>query len=265
MRIKTTVFILLFFILASCMRNNENNNHESLTGTDSANVRDITEVTDQSMTTMAIPGCESTKVLNYSSFDELRGKFFSENSQLDFGLEYGKYFDVLIEKSKIGDLRMYIPEYCGNTVNLSEANGNIICVFSQEKFNLPWIWYYCSINDVRIVFEICYLDVLESEFTEDNISYGKLSEILSPAYTTASSFGDNDKETYNYVIEKDITLYNGKTVAATVYDYNENNYWHRLNYRFIYDNIVVSVWNCDESGYEFFNDAFISSLSFRVT
>lgn len=211
--------------------------------------------------TNIIPAEPNKTTLYYSSFDD----FYKELSNDDYCNKFnecGKHFNSLLRMSCNNSDCLYEPAYNGERVELKSLNENIIVLFSQEKFNLPWIWYFCETGEKKFVIEICYLDDVDEIEISDDASYSDISQCLSPSYATAKTFNEKDRKVYKSIIEKNIILFDNSEVTASVFDYNEENYWHRINYRFRYKNILVSVWNWDAESYDSINDDFMSALSF---
>lgn len=181
----------------------------------------------------------------------------SEGTTLKFE-SYEDLYEAMHEKTVI-----YYPAYKGEKVQIKSHKGNRVLWRPSEKFGLPWILYYCDIEGHDIVFEICHLDSVGDSSIGDKASYSEISAVLAPSYPLANTFSEEHKKAYKSIIEKEITLAAVKT-SATIFDYNEENYWHRINYRFRYKDLLISVWNIGADDYDFVNEEFLAGLSFEI-
>ena len=69
--------------------------------------------------------------------------------------------DVWVFEKKAVDL--WGPSYGGKLCTLRDAEGfNNITVFTAELYNLPWIWYFCKVQDKSFRVQVAYTCVLDS-------------------------------------------------------------------------------------------------------
>lgn len=248
----TLVVLLLVVVLCACKSSNSSINNDSTT--------DSIQAAEE--LTMAIPQCDYHPTFHLGSYDEMVEAFDNAEFYKDLYEEerYGKSFKNLCDSMKSGQLELMVPAYKGEIVTIKALNDNKVVLFSQEKFNLPWIWYYCEIEGHNIVLEVCYLDVFDAPHIADEMSYSEISNLLAPLYPTANNSAD--KSSYKSITEKDLELNNFGKTQATIFDYNEDE--NRINYRFRYDNMLVSIWNWgnDNDEYAYINDDFVSNVSF---
>lgn len=215
-----------------------------------------------------IPEAPHTSPLRFTSYDEMYKTLGSRETCEKYlsDSRYNACFLALLKGANSKDGYLVEPYYKEERANLKREDGSLIVLFTQEKFNLPWTWYYCDLDGNDVVIEVCCLDVIDDavegvEIKKD-ASYADISEKLAPLYDTARNFTDERREVLRSVVERDLTLADGTQTTATVYDYNEENYWHRKTYRFRYGNLLVCVWNYSDDGYDFINDNLVCSLSF---
>ena len=168
---KTFIIILLLSCMLICSCSNDTGCVENFSNDTETNI---------------IPAEPNKTTLYYSSFDD----FYKELSNDDYCNKFnecGKHFNSLLRMSCNNSDCLYEPAYNGERVELKSLNENIIVLFSQEKFNLPWIWYFCETGEKKFVIEICYLDDVDeieivnddnSEQTSDNQSFDNKKSII---------------------------------------------------------------------------------------
>lgn len=200
--------------------------------------------------------------LRFDSYEDLYESLRSKKNDDNNTGDYSSCFLNLLNDFCDGNVPLYCPIYNGEVVQLKNTNGNTILLRSSEKFNCPWMLFYSSINGNDVVFEICYLNSMENPDISEESTYSDISLLLAPLYPVAHTFSEENLNAYKSITEQDILFCNGTSTVATVYDYNDTNYWHRINYRFRYNDIIVSVWNSSSESYDFLNEDFIKCLSF---
>lgn len=170
--------------------------------------------------------------------------------------EYGPYFRSYAESLADGTARIMAPSVDGSICDLTSERDEPIIMFTKEKFNLPWIWYYCSLEGNEIVIEVCDLNAVLPEALLYAQSYSEVSKLLAPKYATA----DDDPAEYAYafvsVEEREIVLNSGERVMATVFRYKQEVYPGRVCYRFLTNGMIVSAWNWTEEDH--IDDAFFA-------
>lgn len=202
----------------------------------------------------------SEPFFSFSSYEMIYRDVFSEGGRQILDKYHSlngnsEHFEKMIACINSGEIEMRVPQYQDKEVNLSRD----IVLFSSEKFDLPWVWYYCELGGSKFVFEVCYLNVLDKSFEND--TYSDISKMLNSQYPTADLF---DKKVYKTVYEEEITLDENYKTLSVVLDYSDDFFENRKNYRFRYNNLIVSVWNFDDDGYEKLNASLFEDISFSV-
>lgn len=185
----------------------------------------------------------------YESYDDINNAFLNRESDGYMKLEEcitsrdcGRYFNAFVNACREGNAKVPSPVVNGKEVELLDEEYHQIVLFTSEKFNLPWIWYYCESDGAEFTVELCPLGTLIPEAAQAE-SYAKASKLLAPQYPTADTDPAEYAETFKTISEKDVILANGDTVRATVFVYRESVFPNRECWRFLTDGTIVSVWN----------------------
>ena len=124
-----------------------------------------------------------------------------------------------------GEIKIRIPTINGEPAPLRNKDGfSSITFFASELYNLPWTWYDCKVGEYDLRINISYLDALDNEQLREAVSYTDVLDIIAPDAPSPSNY--QDYESYKSIYEKDMTLYNGKTVKAMICELKESSNVH---------------------------------------
>ena len=185
----------------------------------------------------------------------------AEMAELCAAVDIGPYFRSYAESLADGTARILAPTVDGSIFELTNEREEPIVVFTKEKFNLPWIWYFCSLEGNEIVIEVCDLNAVLPEALLYAQSYSEVSKLLAPKYATADTDPKEYADTFVSVEEREITLNNGEKVMATVFRYKQEVYPGRVCYRFLTNGVIVSAWNWTEDDH--IDDAFFTRFGLK--
>ena len=167
---------------------------------------------------------------SFDDYQELRQALKSGQLRKDaeeYG--YGARYEALLDGFRNGEIALLIPHCHGEPCPLEgHAEWQKITLFTSEYFTLPWIWYYCDFDGKPIVVSVSYTDVLDPSLTEGCATFAELAARLAPDYAKPTK-----TETVTFM---------GKPVEAAVYTVKDG----RTYYRFLWDDMMVSVWGYDE-------------------
>ena len=192
------------------------------------------------------------------SYGELYEWLCSDN---DENIErYGKQYLTFKKAMESGKVPLMIPAFNGTPAEIKgAADWQNIMIFTNELYNLPWIWYYCNYNGRCIVVGISYLDYLSQLgiIVPQNVnSFVESIEKNTPNPSNKEKYLD----IYNDIYYGTLTTANGE-VKTAVYDFKEG----RTHYRFITNGCILSVW--DYSGEkiedEFWKKFTLKEFSFK--
>lgn len=147
-----------------------------------------------------------------------------------------------------------VPFFGEDRIELRKKEGfHSISLFSKELYELPWIWYYPSVETgENFYIQITYIPDTISE-DKKNGSASKLVKALSQDSPNIDNY--EESATIERVYECDVVL-KDRTVLAMRYEYKKDN---RASTFFIYDDLLVIV--CGDM--DVWNDQWFEKLSFR--
>lgn len=177
----------------------------------------------------------SNATFNFGSYDELYSWLRSPiNEDIDI---YDKQFKAFKQSMENASAPMLIPMIDGVPAEIKgTCEWQKIYVFTDEQYNLPWIWYYCNYNGRCVVVGISYLDYL----SEIGIAIPKdIKTFMQGIGSTFPNPENKDKySNYNDIYYDTLTTADGNT-DAVFYDFKEG----RTHYRFITEGCLLSVWD----------------------
>ena len=177
----------------------------------------------------------SNATFNFDSYDELYSWLRSPiNEDIDI---YDKQFKAFKQSMENASAPMLIPMLYGVPAEIKgTCEWQKIYVFTDEQYNLSWIWYYCNYNGRCVVVGISYLDYL----SEIGIAIPKdIKTFMQGIGSTFPNPENKDKySNYNDIYYDTLTTADGNT-DAVIYDFKEE----RTHYRFITDGCLLSVWD----------------------
>ena len=127
----------------------------------------------------------------------------------------GELYQQTLSDFASGEIKVAVPQIGGENIDLRNQDGfSNVTWFTNELYNLPWLWYHCLINEQDLTVSIAYLSVLDRTELNSATSYYQVLKMISPN----SPSPDNYKKSASYknIYEKEITLGNGETVTAMI-------------------------------------------------
>ena len=127
----------------------------------------------------------------------------------------GELYQQTLSDFASGEIKVAVPQIGGKNIDLRNQEGfSNVTWFTNELYNLPWLWYHCLINEQDLTVSIAYLSVLDRTELNSATSYYQVLKMISPN----SPSPDNYKKSASYknIYEKEITLGNGETVTAMI-------------------------------------------------
>jgi hypothetical protein len=231
--------------------NNSNNDFS----TDSDNSTDTTEDfsstdTDNS-TGDVIPDPPSNSLsFFFSSYEELNNALKDGSSQLHEVYiieEQGRLFIELLDLFAEGNLSLKIPAYNDVPFELHEkTDWQKITLLSCERYDMPWIRYSCDYGGSCVAVGISYLDCLKVYEITPPEDINLFLDTVAPDSPGSENKKYRDKypeickDTYNETLN-----IKGTNVNAVVLEYTNG-----IVYRFVYDDLLVSVWAYDGGSIE---------------
>ena len=212
---------------------------------------------------------------DFSSYAELAAAFLDKDSiGYDIlhtwhhagGMEaLGSAYNTFINGLESGEMTLPLPLIDGEPALLGKPEHSI-AVFSREKFNLPCVAYLIECGEQKIMVLLTPLSVVDCIELNGSETYSDIAKVLAPGYPTE----DTPKEHYTAVgylsvSACELELAGGRKVWATVLERRLDESSRRIDYNFVYDGYVVSVWEwispADYSNSHHLPDWFFSHFS----
>ncbi len=148
------------------------------------------------------------RALSLSSSDEYR-LLHSENEQ------YGLLYTNTLGRFSNGDEIFYIPVMDGEPIALRNIEGySGVSLMTCELYNLPWIWYHCTLGNANLDIKISYPGALERTEIEAAETYLDVLKLIAPDAPSPSNY--QWYESYKSIYEKAVILSNGQVVTVMI-------------------------------------------------
>ena len=152
--------------------------------------------------------------------------------------KYGVYYAKTLERFGNGDDVLYVPEINGELIALRDAEGySSVSLMTCELYNLPWIWYHCTLGDESVDIKISYPGALESAEIEMAETYLDILKLIAPNAPSPSNY--QRYKSYKSIYEKDIALSNGQVVTVMVSEMHDTS---KIYVMLLINNTLVSVY-----------------------
>lgn len=139
------------------------------------------------------------------------------NEQASYG---SVYFDML-KLFDSGDATLLVPKINGVPIEIRDAEGySKVSLMTCELYNLPWIWYHCTLGEYNLCVRISYLNALESDEIGLAETYLDIIGLIAPDAPTPSNY--QEYESYKKIYEKEIAVANGRVVTAMISEVNDS-------------------------------------------
>lgn len=180
---------------------------------------------------------ENMYPIGFDSYDEML-KYFVENKSDDMTEitvdidnvtdDYKEFVDKLSQAENI-----YIPMYAGKALDLMDEDGvPNIYVFRQERYQRPWIWYYCkNENDDVIIIKTLYL-------SESEIEYSKSHDVIDVMSKLDKTIADSSKISNNENVYTEKMMLSDRYIFAWECDISDCS---KQDIMFVYDGLLVNI------------------------
>ena len=128
---------------------------------------------------------------------------------------YGRKYASMLQAFHKNTIDLLIPEYKNEPASLTNDKGlPPISFFTKELYNLPWIWYRCSIGHENYYVKITYPSVLSLMLPENAQTY---LEVISALFPNSPMPNNYEKfESYSAVYEKELTIADKKITSLVL-------------------------------------------------
>ncbi len=191
--------------------------------------------------TASISNNEGTEAYtyNFDSYNSLHTVFAdpssAESIQISaekslYSKEYSDFIDLMMS-----DGTMVVPKLNGDVIELRNMDNYAqISLFTQELYNLPWIWYHCQYGgDTNLSISITDLSIVENLNVGETHKFSDIVRKLAPDAPNVDNY--ENFSGYKKISETEIQLYD-RQVSALYYELNNDD---RVMIAFVYDGVYV--------------------------
>ena len=151
-------------------------------------------------------------ILAYVTHQGDDGKTY--NSIMEAKEEYGSICADTVEALRNRELKMAVPFIDGRRM---ETEGQDPIIFmTKELFNLPWMWYMCTVDGISLTVKICFVSVLKNAKIDAAKSFLEVQKLVAPNAPTPDNYKEYDYSNYSLVYEKDLTTADGAAVKVLI-------------------------------------------------
>ena len=162
---------------------------------------------------------------------------YNEIRQRNAHLELGEVYMNTLSAFEMGEKKLVVPQLCGVDIqfrNRGKGYSNI-ALFSEELYGLPWIWYYCIVDNLKLTVRTMYVSVLEEERIDNAKTALEVVRLLDPDAPNPQNYKEFDA--YKKIYEKEIELSDRK-VKALVFELNDDS---RIYVDIYYDDVYIRL------------------------
>ncbi len=151
---------------------------------------------------------------------------------------YGDLFKYTLDNFLNKKISLMIPSFKKSPLELQDKEGfSNVLLLTNELYNLPWIWYYCTIDNTDIRVCISYPEVMNNAKVNQCDSYSKVRDIIAPNAPSPSNY--TKFTSYSKIYEKELILDGGQKVLAVISELKENNDQYVM---FLHNGVIVYLY-----------------------
>ena len=129
--------------------------------------------------------------------------------------KYGSLYTNTLKRFSDGDEILCVPIMNGEPIVLRNIEGySGVSLMTCELYNLPWIWYHCTLDNADLDIKISYPNALERNEIGVAETYLDVLKLIAP--NAPSPLNYQRYESYKSIYEKDVTLSNGQVATVMV-------------------------------------------------
>ena len=183
-----------------------------------------------------------TESYGFNSYKELAEALLQPDSFLKRDIakdrdSYGGIYEKTITLFEKKAVDLWVPSYGNNLCTLRNTEGfSNITVFTAELYNLPWIWYFCKVQDKSFRVQIAYTCVLDSVKLDSARTYCEVLSVIAPDAPQPANY--KKYKSYKKIYEKDLSLSNGKKLTAMVSEVKDRDSVYVM---FKHDGLLVCI------------------------
>lgn len=133
----------------------------------------------------------------------------------------GELYQQTLSAFASGEIKVALPQINGENISLRNNEGfSSVVWFTNELYNLPWLWYHCLVNEQYLTVNIAYLNVIDRTELDSAKTYYQVLKMIAPNAPSPDNY--KQYENYKNIYEKEITLKTGEKVTAMIKELKNN-------------------------------------------
>ena len=194
----------------------------------------------------------------FSSYDELlsvMGTMKESTNILKSEIQnFGLTYQTTVSAFETEKVSVVLPCADDSPFELRDIDGFMpITLFTNELYNLPWIWYNCQYNGYDFRVQISYVDILNNPQIDHSKSYLEILSVIAPSAPSPDNY--TEFSSYKTIYEQEISL-KDRSVIALISEINNSD---NVYINFHIDGVLVILYG----NHNLFTDEFLSSFNMK--
>lgn len=215
------------------------------------------EVSEEDTSNIIIETPLDDYVFSFSSYEDINSALtkVSSDKYLDLRTSqqsYGNVYKQTLAAYETNKIKMLVPTFNGEFMELrNKEEFPNISFMTCELYNLPWIWYHCSLDGYDLSVRVSNISIIDHKELRAAGSYRNVLSLIAPEAPSPSNF--KDYKSYSSIYEKEIVLSGGQTIKAMISELKESSNIYVMIYK---DGTLISLY----ADAEVFSDSFWESF-----
>ncbi len=195
---------------------------------------------------------------SFTSYQELKivmtnSKHATNQAMATEAAQYGALYCATLSAFSTQRISIMVPTINNVPIPLRSKEGfDNITLFTNDLYDLPWIWYHCTVGEADLKVSVAYPALLNNAAVDQCKTYSEIRDLIAPDAPSPDNYTEFDS--YRKIYEKELTLGNGEKALAVISELKESD---REYVMLCQDGILVYLY-ADKS---LFTDSFWSAFS----
>lgn len=158
----------------------------------------------------------ANKTYSYGTYEKLYCELtapYEENPLVLEQEEFGVTYCDMLMAMAYGKTELCVPQVNGINLPLRSSGGAEITLFTNELYNLPWIWYQCLFDEkYEITVKLSYIASIGLNDAYSMTDFCKLQKIIAPDAPSPDNYKEYDA--YSVIYQQELELGDGSIVMA---------------------------------------------------
>ena len=160
----------------------------------------------------------ASKTYSYGAYEKLYWELtapYEENPLVLEQEEFGDAYHDMLMAMAYGKTELYVPQVNEINLPLSSDGGAEITLFTNELYNLPWIWYKCLLGEkYEITVKLSYITSIGLNDAYSMTDFCKVQKIIAPDAPSPDNY--EEYKVYSTIYQQELQLGDGSAVMAMV-------------------------------------------------